>query len=119
MLQYGEFEPVISVERETTSKPVPEKVLADMRSCEYGIIHVGVEKVTDAEGTEHPQLNSNVLIEIGGAMALYPDGFILLVEEGATLPSNLQGLYEIRYQGTSLDVDATMRLLRALQQFKK
>ena len=120
MLEYGEFEPVISVERETTSKPVPEKVLDDMRSCKYGIIHVGVEKViTDAHGKEHPQLNSNVLIEIGGAMALYPEGFILLVEEGATLPSNLQGLYEVRYQGTSLDADATMRLLRAFQQFKK
>jgi predicted nucleotide-binding protein len=120
MLEYGEFEPVISVERETTSKPVPEKVLDDMRSCKYGIIHVGVEKViTDADGKEHPQLNSNVLIEIGGAMALYPEGFILLVEEEATLPSNLQGLYEVRYQGTSLDADATMRLLRAFQQFKK
>lgn len=51
-------------------------------------------------------------------MALYPEGFILLVEEGATLPSNLQGLYEVRCQGTSLDADATMRLLKAFQTFK-
>ena len=52
-------------------------------------------------------------------MALYPGGFIFLVEEGATLPLNLQGLYEVRYQGMSLDADATMRVVRAVQQFKK
>lgn len=119
MLIYGEFEPVISVDRETTSKPVPDKVLDDMRSCGAGIIHVGVEKViTDTDGEEHRQLNSNVLIEIGAAMALYGRNFILLVEEGTKLPSNLQGLYEVRYEGTTLDATATMRLLRAFNEFK-
>jgi hypothetical protein len=119
MLEYGEFEAVVSVDRETTSKPVPEKVLDDMRSCAAGIIHVGVEKViTDTNGEEHRQLNSNVLIEIGAAMALYGQNFILLVEEGTKLPSNLQGLYEVRYQGKSLDATATMRLLKAFKDFK-
>lgn len=119
LLEYGEYEPVVSVERETTSKPVPEKVLDDMRTCAAGIIHVGVEKViTDADGAEHPQLNSNVLIEIGAAMALYGRNFILLVEEGASLPSNLQGLYEVRYEGKSMDAGATMKLLKAFKAFK-
>jgi predicted nucleotide-binding protein len=98
---------------------VPEKVLDDLRTCAAGIIHVGVEKViTDAEGAEHPQLNSNVLIEIGAAMALYGRNFILLVEEGATLPSNLQGLCEVRYEGKSMDAGATMKLLKAFKAFK-
>jgi predicted nucleotide-binding protein len=120
MLVFGQFEPVISVERESTSKPVPEKVLDDMRSCGAGIIHVGVESViTDAEGGEHRQLNSNVLIEIGAAMALYGRNFILLVEDGTQLPSNLQGLYEVRYEGTTLDATATMRLLRAFNDFER
>lgn len=119
LLEYGEYEPVVAVEHETTSKPVPEKVLDDMRSCAAGIIHVGVEKViTDADGTEHPQLNSNVLIEIGAAMALYGRNFILLVEEGTKLPSNLQGLYEVRYEGKSMDAGATMKLLKAFKDFK-
>jgi hypothetical protein len=30
---FGEFEPVVSVERDSISKPVPTKVLDDMRSC--------------------------------------------------------------------------------------
>lgn len=119
LLEFGEFEPIISVERETTSKPVPDKVLDDMRSCGAGIIHVGVEKVLiDNEGEEHRQLNSNVLIEIGAAMALYGRNFILLVEEGTTLPSNLQGLYEVRYEGKTIDADATMKLLKAFKTFK-
>jgi predicted nucleotide-binding protein len=119
LLEYGEYEPVVAVERETTSKPVPDKVLDDMRSCAAGIIHVGVERViTDASGAEFPQLNSNVLIEIGAAMALYGRNFILLVEEGTTLPSNLQGLYEVRYEGKSMDAGATMKLLKAFKDFK-
>jgi predicted nucleotide-binding protein len=119
LLSFGDFEPVVSVDKETTAKPVPKKVMDDMRSCGAGIIHVGSEKtITDAEGTEHAILNENVLIEIGAAMALWGDNYILLVEEGTKLPSNLQGLYEVRYQGTALDHDATMRLLRALKEFK-
>jgi predicted nucleotide-binding protein len=119
LLEYGEYDPVVAVERETTSKPVPDKVLDDMRSCAAGIIHVGVESVIiDTEGAEHPQLNSNVLIEIGAAMALYGRNFILLVEEGTRLPSNLQGLYEVRYEGKSMDAGATMKLLKAFKEFK-
>jgi predicted nucleotide-binding protein len=119
MLRFGRYEPVISVDRESTAKPVPDKVMDDMRSCAAGIIHVGVEKIiTDADGEEHRQLNPNVLIEIGAAMQRYGRNFILLVEEGTTLPSNLQGLYEVRYEGKTLDGNATMRLLRAFNEFK-
>jgi len=119
LLAYGDFEPVVSVEHETTSKPVPDKVMDDMRSCGAGIIHVGTERrVKDEDGNEHHMLNQNVLIEIGAAMALYEGRFILLVEKGTTLPSNLQGLYEVRFEGEGLDHDATMKLLKAFNEFK-
>jgi len=119
LLNYGDFEPVVSVERETTSKPVPDKVMDDMRACGAGIIHVGTERtITDGSGAEHHFLNQNVLIEIGAAMALYEGRFILLVEKGTELPSNLQGLYEVRFEGDGLDHDATMKLLKAFNEFK-
>jgi len=119
LLAFGKFEPIVAAEHETVSKPVPEKVLDDMRSCYAAIIHVGSEiKVLDQEGKEHGFLNQNVLIEIGAAMALYARRFILLVEQGVTLPSNLQGLYEVRYEGDKLDYEATMKLLRAFNDFK-
>lgn len=119
LLIYGDFEPVVSVEKESTAKPVPDKVLGEMRSCGAGIIHVRTENtILDQEGNPHAQLNYNVLIEIGAAMALYGVNYILLVEEGTALPSNLRGLYEARYKGDVLDHDATMKLLRTFKEFK-
>jgi hypothetical protein len=119
LLRFGDFEPVIADERETVSKPVPDKVMDDMRGCGAAVIHVGTElKVMDQQGQEHRMLNPNVLIEIGAAMALYGRKFILLVEEGTELPSNLQGLYEVRYGGDELDHAATMKLLKAFNDFK-
>jgi hypothetical protein len=100
LLTFGDFEPVVSVERESVSKPVPDKVLDDMRSCGAAVIHVGTEqRLLDQDGKEHRVINQNVLIEIGAAMMRYGRNFILLVEDGTTLPSNLQGLYEVRYEG--------------------
>jgi hypothetical protein len=94
LLAFGSFKPVVSIERESTAIPVPEKVFEDMRSCGAGVIHVGGEgKYLDRDGTEHTKINDNVLIEIGAAMALYGKKVVLLVEKGVALPSNLQGLY--------------------------
>jgi predicted nucleotide-binding protein len=119
LLTFGGFEPVVSVEKETLAKPVPDKVMDDMRSCGAAIIHVGTDqKLLDERGDEHRIINSNVLIEIGAAMALYGRRFILLVERGVTLPSNLQGLYEARYEGDKLDYEATLKLLKAFNEFR-
>ena len=91
-----------------------------MRSCGAAIIHVDGERtLIDSEANQHIVLNPNVLIEIGAAMALYTRRFILLVKDGVKLPSNLQGLYEVRYTGDALDGDATIRLLEAINQLKK
>lgn len=119
IVAFGKFEPVVAQEHETVSKPVPDKVLDDMRTCQAAVIHVGSEGVLlDDKGKPHTRINGNVLIEIGAAMALYGRNFILLVEEGVELPSNLQGLYECRYKGDNLDGAATMKLLKAFNEFK-
>lgn len=119
LLEYGELEPVISIDRQSVSKPVPEKVMDDMRASGAAIIHVDAERsLTDSDGVEHVQLNPNVLIEIGAAMAFYGRRFILLVKDGVKLPSNLQGLYEVRYTGETLDAAATIKLLEAIKDIK-
>jgi predicted nucleotide-binding protein len=119
LLTFGGFAPVVALENETVSKPVPDKVMDDMRSCDAAVIHVGSEvRLMDPEGREHKMLNQNVLIEIGAAMALYGRKFILLVEKGSTLPSNLQGLYEVLCEGGKLDYDSTMKLLKAFNDFR-
>lgn len=119
LLGFGEMEAVISTERETVSIPVPDKVMADMRSCGAAIIHIEDElKLKDPDGVEHVVPNPNVLIEIGAAMALYGRRFILLVKSGVESPSNLQGLYEVRYTGDNLDGEATLKLLEAIRDIK-
>lgn len=119
LLGFGEMTPVISVEKQSVSKPVPDKVMEDMRSCSAAIIHVDSEQtLIDKDAKEYKIVNPNVLIEIGAAMALYGRRFILLVHEGVDLPTNLQGLYEVRYTGESLDGNATIKLLEAINDIK-
>jgi predicted nucleotide-binding protein len=119
ILAFGKFEPVVAVEHETTARSVPDKVVGDMRSCFAGILHLSSEEeLHNREGKIYPRLNENVLIEIGAAMALYGNNFILLVEKGVHVPSNLQGLQRCEYEGDKLDVDATMKLLAAFNDFR-
>ncbi len=119
LLAFGELIPVVSVEKQSVAQPVPDKVMNDMRGCAAAIIHVdGEQRLMDPAGGEVTTVNSNVLIEIGAAMALYGRRFILLVKEGVKLPSNLQGLYEVRYQGDALDGGTTIKLMKAINEMK-
>lgn len=120
LLTYGELQAVVAAEQSTVSQPVPEKVMEAMRSCGAAIIHVEDEqRIKDSEGAEHVILNENVLIEIGAAMALYGRRFVLVKKDGVKMPSNLQGLYEVRYAGEGLDGNATMELLDVINDMKK
>jgi predicted nucleotide-binding protein len=119
LLAFGEFVPVTEIEKQTVSQPIPTKIMAGMRSCGAAIIHVEDERhITDDKGEVHIVLNENVLIEIGAAMALYGDRFILVVRDGVKLPSNLQGLLELRYKGDTLDVNETVKLMEAMKDMK-
>ncbi len=119
ILKFGKFDPVVAIEHETPSKPVPEKVLEDMRSCFASVIHVESEQeLLTPDGGKVQRINENVLIEIGASLALYGRNFVLLVKKGIHLPSNLQGLYCCFYEGDKLDYDATMKLLKAFNEFR-
>jgi hypothetical protein len=116
VVELGGFVPVVSIQNETAAKPIPDKVMDDMRNCSAAVIHVGAEGVLqDKDGKDHTQINPNVLIEIGAAMALYRGRFILVVENGVELPSNLQGLYQSRYSGSAIEFQAGMNILKALR----
>ncbi len=83
-----------------------------MRGCDTAVIHVG----TDGAPSGLSLAGGDALIEIGAAIALYGRNFILLVEEGVELPSNLHGLVACRYSGDELDMAATMKLLKAFNE---
>ena len=119
LVKFGQFEPIVSVDNETTAIPVPDKVFNDMKQCSAGVIHIeSEEELLDKEGNKHFKLNENVLIEIGAAIALYGKRFILLCEKSVKLPSNLQGLYRCNYEGQQLDYDATMKLLKTFNEIR-
>lgn len=119
ILTFGQFEVVVSVDKESTAISVPEKVFSDMRDCNAAVIHVeGELELLDKEGNVHNTINQNVLIEIGAAMALYGKRFILLCESSLKLPSNLQGLYRCNYDGKELSYESTMKLLKAFNEFR-
>jgi len=117
MLKFGGFEAEVAEERETTAIPIPEKVFTSMRKCNCAVINVSAdeqEKHGDSYG-----INQNVLIEIGGAFLLYDRKVILLVDKRIKLPSNLQGLSILPYDGDELSWDTGMKLQNALTHFRE
>jgi len=118
LVVFGKFEPVVAQVRKGCAKPFPHDLVEEMRGCDTAVIQVGVDGLRfDAD--RQPQISGDVLIEIGAAMALYGRNFVLLVEEGVELPSNLQGPCECRYSGDELNMPATMKLLRAFNDFTR
>ena len=119
LLAFGKFDPVVAQVRDTAN-PLPHDLMDEMRGCDTAVIHVGADGLlSDGSENDEPRISADVLIEIGAAMALYGRNFILLVEEGVTLPANLQGLCECRYSGEQLDMPATMTLFKAFNDFAK
>jgi predicted nucleotide-binding protein len=118
MLGLADITAEIAVAEETPAIPVPEKVLNAMRRCQAGIIAVTVDEGRkDEEGSY--TLNENVLIEIGAAFVLYDKRVVLLWDKRLEVPSNLQGLYRCEFEGNELSWSAGMKLMKAIQGFKK
>ena len=112
LVAFGKFEAVVAMERDAAARPFLHELMDEMRGCDTAVIHVGMEGASSGLSW----IGGDALIEIGAAMALYGRNFILLVEEGVELPSNLHGLAECRYSGDGLDMAATMRLLKAFNE---
>jgi hypothetical protein len=117
LVAFGKFAPVVGRDCET-AKPSLHEVMDEMRGCDTAVIQVGADGLQfDCGGSDEPRLGSDILIEIGAAMALFGRNFILMVERGVVLPSNLQGLCECRYSGEELDMPAAMTLFKAFNDF--
>jgi hypothetical protein len=115
LVEFGKFEPVLARDRDISAGPFLHNLMDEMRGCVTAVIHVDADGLVPEAGCA--RISGEVLIEIGAAMALYGRDFVLLVEEGVELPSNLQALCECRYTGDELNMPATMMLLRAFNGF--
>ncbi len=117
MLALADIEDEVAEEEETTAIPVPEKVFDAMRRCRAGIIVVSVDEGHKDDGNY--TVNENVLIEIGAAFVLYERRVVLVWDKRLPVPSNLQGLYRCEFEGDELSWSAGMKLMKAIQQFKR
>lgn len=107
----------IAVEEETAAIPVPAKVMAAMRRCQAGVMVVTADEQN--KGGEGYTINTNVLIEIGAAFVLYDQGVILVWDRRLKVPSNLQGLYRLDFEGDDLSFAAGTKLAKAVKSLKK
>jgi len=118
MLELADLHYEIAVEEETTAIPVSDKVLNAMHRCNAAVICVTADAdMQKADGTFG--VNQNVLIEIGSAFVLYEKRVVLVWDRRIAVPSNLQGLYRCEFEGNELSWSAGMKLMKAVNQFKK
>jgi hypothetical protein len=119
LVAFGKFEPVVADDR-TSAAPFLHNLMEEMRGCSTAVIHVGRDGLLlDGDRNDEPRVNGELLIEIAAATALYGRDFILLVEEGVKLPSNLQGFCECRYSGGELNMPTAMGLFKAFNDFTR
>ena len=118
MLSFGNFKYEIAEERETTAIPLSDKVFGLMLKCNCAIINISADE--EKRQGETYGMNENVLIEIGGAFLHYEKRVILVIDKKLKdlLPSILQGLTAIFYEGDELSWNDGMRLQKALTEFR-
>ena len=111
----------VAEEGETTAIPVPEKVRQTMNRCTAAIAVVTADEV-DKHGDEY-RINMNVNMEIGAAFVLYGfEGTILVWDKRVKVPSNIQGLYRMEFEGEELSFASGTKLamtVKGLKDLKK
>ena len=118
ILEFGQFEPIIAEEVETSAIPIPTKIFGLMRECHCAIINISADEQEKMPDGSY-KINENVLIEIGASFLMYNQKVILLVDKRIGLPSNLQGLNKCEYEGNELSWPTGIKLTKVLQDFRK
>jgi hypothetical protein len=117
-LDFGKFEYVIAEEKETTAIPLSDKVFNLMWDCNCAIINISAD--AEKKQGEVFGINENVIAELWGAYLHYRKRVIIVIDKRLKdkLPSILQGLTAIFYEGDQLTWDDGMRLQKSLGEFR-
>lgn len=118
LIELANLDYEVVVETETSAIPIPEKVFGAMRRCNSAVICVSADDNDKKEDGSYG-VNQNVLIEIGSAFVLYDKKVILVWDKRIPIPSNLQGLYRCEFTGDELSWGTGIKLMKALNNFKK
>jgi predicted nucleotide-binding protein len=98
--------------------PLPDKVFNLMWECNCAIINVSAD--TEKKQGDVFGINENVIAELWGAFLHYKKRVILVIDSRLKdkLPSMMQGLTAIFYEGDKLAWDDGIRLQKALDEFR-
>jgi len=117
-LNFGKFDYRVAEEKETLSMPLSDKVFGLMQECNCAIINVSADQ--EKKQGETYSINENVLIEIGAAFLHYDRRVLLVIDQRLKekLPSILQGITAIFYEGQELSLNDGMKLMKVLDEFR-
>ncbi len=91
--------------------------VVSMADCEAGIMVVTADEQN--KSSEAYSINMNILIEIGTAFVLYDQGVILIWDKRLKVPSNLQGLYRLEFEGAELSFATGTKLAKAVKGLRR
>ena len=118
MLTFGNFDSRVAEEKETLSMPLSDKVFGLMKECNCAIINVSADQEKRQGDTYN--INENVLIEIGASFLHYDKRVLLVIDQRFKdkLPTILQGITAIFYEGQELSLTDGMKLMKSLGEFR-
>ncbi len=118
MLTFGNFDSRVAEEKETLSMPLSDKVFGLMKECNCAIINVSADQEKKQGDTYG--INENVLIEIGASFLHYDKRVLLVIDQRFKdkLPTILQGITAIFYEGQELSLTDGMKLMKSLGEFR-
>jgi len=117
-LTFGKFDSRVAEEKETLAIPLSDKVFSLMQECNCAIINISADE--EKKQGEIYGINENVLIEIGASFLYYNKRVLLVIDKKLKerLPSILQGLTAIFYEGQELTFNEGLKLMEVLGEFR-
>lgn len=115
ILRFGGLEPVLAGHQSPASVAQFLGTIDEMESCSSAVIHAERFDVERPPGIDHLQVELQITVKLGAALALYGDRFVVLAEKGVRLPKELSDLHVIHYSSDGLGINDMMTIAKALE----
>ena len=115
ILRFGGLEPVLAGHQSPGSVAQFLGTIDEMDSCSSAVIHAERFDVERPPGIDHLQVELQITVKLGAALALFGDRFVVLAEKGVRLPKELSDLHVVYYSSDGLGIDDMMTIAQALE----
>ena len=115
ILRFGGLEPVLAQHQSPISVAEFLGTIDEMKSCSSAVIHAERFGVERPAGIDHLQVELQISLKLGSALALFGDRFVVLAERGVRLPKELADLHVVNYSSDGLDINDMVTIAKALE----